>query len=175
MDKEVDLSHFHPFGSPVYVLENPLQAQKAHNKWTNRSRVGIYLCQPPNHSKEVPLILNMQSGNVSPQFHCIYDDEFSTCRRDAKFTSLWQYKAKLQRPKPGVTEELNYVDNQMEQLPSHMTHDWEQTNDVNPLEQNNNSMVDTSSDSTTHEDVSQNSPSVKDVNPPQDNSTTYTT
>ena len=56
-----------------------------------------------------------------------------------------------------------------------MTHEWKQTNDINPLEQNNNSMVDTSSDSTTHEDVSQNSASVEDVNPPQDNPTTYTT
>ena len=77
--------------------------------------------------------------------------------------------------KTTVTEEIKRVDDQMEQLPSHMTHDWKQTNDVNPLEQNNNSTVDTSSDSITHEDVSQNSPSVKDVNPPQDNSTTYTT
>jgi hypothetical protein len=44
----------------------------------------------------VPLILNTQSGNFSPQFHCIYDEEFATCKQDAKSNSLWQYKAKLQ-------------------------------------------------------------------------------
>jgi hypothetical protein len=86
---EANLDHFHPFGSPVYVLEQALQAQHAHNKWTDRSRVGILLCHSPNHSSNVPLILNTQSGNVSPQFHCIYDDDFSSCKRDAKFQSLW--------------------------------------------------------------------------------------
>ena len=54
----------------------------------------------------------------------------------------------------------------MEQLPAHMTHDWKQTNHVDPLEQNDSSAIDTSSDSTTHEDTSQNSNPVEDVNPP---------
>jgi Reverse transcriptase (RNA-dependent DNA polymerase) len=44
----------------------------------------------------VPLVLNTQTGLVSPQFHCIFDNEFGTCRRDAHFVSLWQLKAKLQ-------------------------------------------------------------------------------
>lgn len=95
---EPNLNHFHPFGSPVYVLENALQERHAHNKWSDRSRVGIFLCHSPQHAANVPLVLNSQTGNVSPQFHCIYDDEFATCRRDAKFQSLWQHKAKLQRP-----------------------------------------------------------------------------
>ena len=29
---ESNLDHFHPFGSPVYVLENSLQSSKSHNK-----------------------------------------------------------------------------------------------------------------------------------------------
>ena len=93
---EPNLDRFHPFGSPVYVLENTLQAQQPHNKWSDRSRVGIFMCHSPNHSTSVPLILNTQTGNVSPQFHCIYDDDFDTCKRDAKFVSLWQAKAWLQ-------------------------------------------------------------------------------
>ena len=92
---EPNLDHFHPFGCPVYVLESNLQAQRSHNKWTDRSRVGIFLCHSRDHATSVPLVLNTQTGNVSPQFHCIYDDDFSTCKRDAKFESLWQYKAKL--------------------------------------------------------------------------------
>ncbi len=93
---EPNLDRFHPFGSPVYVLDDKLQAQQSHNKWTDRSRVGIFLSRSPHHSTSVPLVLNSQTGNVSPQFHCIYDDDFATCKRDAKFTSLWQTKAKLQ-------------------------------------------------------------------------------
>lgn len=92
---EANLNHFHPFGSPVYVLENSLQAQQSHNKWSDRSRVGIFMCHSPHHASNVPLVLNTRTGNVSPQFHCVYDDDFSTCKRDAKFVSLWQHKAKL--------------------------------------------------------------------------------
>ncbi|MEL6660877.1 MAG: reverse transcriptase domain-containing protein, partial [Bacteroidota bacterium] len=43
-----------------------------------------------------PLVLNTQTGLVSPQFHVIYDDAFDTVKRDAKFSSLWAQKAKLQ-------------------------------------------------------------------------------
>lgn len=92
---EPNLDHFHPFGCPVYVLEDSLQAQQSHNKWQDRSRVGIFLCHSPNHATSVPLVLNTRTGNVAPQFHCVYDDDFSTCKRDAKFVSLWQFKAKL--------------------------------------------------------------------------------
>lgn len=85
---EVKLDHFHRFGSPVYVLKQALQSQHAHNKWQDRSRVGIFLCHSPLHATSVPLLLNMQTGLVSPQFHCIYDATFDTCKRDAKFNSL---------------------------------------------------------------------------------------
>jgi hypothetical protein len=44
---EVNLDHFHPFGSPVYVLKANLQSLKSHNKWEDRSRVGIYSCAIP--------------------------------------------------------------------------------------------------------------------------------
>ena len=62
----VDLRDFHPFGSPVYVLESALQAQQSHNKRIDRSRVGIFLCHSPSHSTRVPLILNTRTANVSP-------------------------------------------------------------------------------------------------------------
>ena len=97
---EPNLSHFHPFGSPVYVLKEALQSQQAHNKWTDRARVGIFLCHLPHHATNVPLVLNTQTGLVVPQFHLIYDDDFDTVKRDAKFKSLWQIKAKIQSHLP---------------------------------------------------------------------------
>jgi hypothetical protein len=48
---EPNLEHFHPFGSPVYVLEDSLQAQHSHNKWSDRARVGIFLCHSPHHAQ----------------------------------------------------------------------------------------------------------------------------
>jgi hypothetical protein len=99
---EANLDDFHPFGLPVYILEQALQSQHSHNKWSDRSRVGIFLCHSPNHSSCVPLILNTQSGNVSPQFHCIFDDGFNSCKTDAHFQSLWQQKASLQNKRTEV-------------------------------------------------------------------------
>ena len=93
---EANISQSHPFGSPIHVLENSLQSQKSCNKWSDRSRVGIFMCHSPNHYTSVTLVLNTQSGNVSPQFHCIYNNDLNTCKRDSKFQSLWQSKAKLQ-------------------------------------------------------------------------------
>ena len=93
---EPNLNHFHPFGSPVYMLQEALQSLHAHNKWTDRVHVRIFLCHSPHHATDVPLVLNTQTGLVLPQFHLIYDDDFDTVKRDAKFNSLWQIKAKIQ-------------------------------------------------------------------------------
>ena len=67
----------------------------SNNKWIDRSRVGIFLNYSPVHASSVPLVLNTTTACVSPQFHCLYDDEFATCKQDSKFKSYWQYKAKL--------------------------------------------------------------------------------
>ena len=39
--------------------------------------------------------MNTRTGNVFPQFHCLYNDDFATCERSIKFESHWQHKAKL--------------------------------------------------------------------------------
>ena len=62
---------------------------------TSLKRLCMYLCHSPQHASSVPLILNTQTGLVSPQFHCVYDNAFDTVNNDAKFVSLWQQKAKL--------------------------------------------------------------------------------
>jgi len=95
IEVEPNIDTFWPFGSPSYVLRTALQAQHSHNKWPYRSQVGIFMCHSPRHSSSVPLVLNTQTDNVTPKFHCIYDDKFDTCKKNAKFKSLWQCKAKL--------------------------------------------------------------------------------
>ena len=103
-EAEPNLKDFHPFGSPTYVLTEPLQtAGGKQPKWEERARVGIFLCHSPNHATNVPLILNTKTGLVSPQFHVIYDDHFETVERDADFKSIWQSKAKIQ----GTMENLS--------------------------------------------------------------------
>ena len=80
IETTVNVKEFHPFGCPVYVLDEKLQAKNSKNKWTDRSRVGIFLCHSPQHSLSVPLVLNTQTANVSPQLHCLYDDRGSRAR-----------------------------------------------------------------------------------------------
>ena len=42
IEQKVNFNHFHPFGSPVYILHEKLQAKLSHNKWIDRSRVGFF-------------------------------------------------------------------------------------------------------------------------------------
>jgi hypothetical protein len=62
----------HTFGSPVYILDAKLQAGKPKPKWERHSHVGIYLGPSPRHSRKVALVLNLSTGHVSPQFHCLF-------------------------------------------------------------------------------------------------------
>jgi hypothetical protein len=69
-------NHFDPFGCPVYVLNAPLQAGQSQPKWQERARVGCYLGLSPQHATSVSLILHPRHCLVSPQFHCVFDDNF---------------------------------------------------------------------------------------------------
>jgi hypothetical protein len=56
-----------------------------------RSRQGVYLGVSKNHSYTVHLILNPDTGAISPQYHCIFDDSFSTVWSDGQFDhNLWE-------------------------------------------------------------------------------------
>ena len=89
-----DLKHWRPFGCPVYVLDTALQNTTGiKHKWTERSRIGIYLGRPPFHARSVALVLNINTGRVSPQFHVQFDPSFQTVKESFEGTSpsiLWQ-------------------------------------------------------------------------------------
>ena len=88
----------------MFVLQAPLQTRNPFPKWGERSRIGIFLCHSPHHASSVPLILSTQTGLVSPQFHCVFDDNFDTVKREQADTSLWKIKAHLQEAKEQVLE-----------------------------------------------------------------------
>jgi hypothetical protein len=90
--------HFHSFACPVYVLDSALQQGKGYSKrkWTERARVGLYLGPSPQHARSIHLVLNLETGLVSPQFHVSFDDHFETTRKGASVllpASKWQEKA----------------------------------------------------------------------------------
>ena len=91
-----DLSRAHVFGCPVYVLDPRLQDGKKIPKWDSRARQGIFVGFSPDHSSLVPLVLNPRTQHISPQYHVIFDDAFSTApslcpvaERDARFEQLF--------------------------------------------------------------------------------------
>ena len=72
------LKHSHPFGCPAFVLAAPLQDGNKIPKWDSRVRIGAYIGRSPRHAGNVAMILNPTTGHVSPQFHVVFDDSFST-------------------------------------------------------------------------------------------------
>ena len=84
------LQRLHVFGCPVYVLEPQLQDAKKLPKWKRRSHRGIYLGLSKVHSSNVHLVLNPNTGHISPQYHLVFDDSFSTVYSDGEFDSdVW--------------------------------------------------------------------------------------
>jgi hypothetical protein len=58
--------------------------------------VGVYLGRSPSHFRSVALILDIETGLVSPQFHIKLDPLFQTVRGDTQqesHKSLWQIKS----------------------------------------------------------------------------------
>ena len=79
VDSAPEIGNQHPWGCLVYVLESKLQSDpKGLPKWEPRSRLGIYLGHSPAHAGSVALVLNPSTGHVSPQYHLVFDDEFTT-------------------------------------------------------------------------------------------------
>ena len=73
------LRDFHTFGCPCYILDSRLQTNpKGVPKWEPRARLGIYLGRSPAHAGNVALVLNPKTGLVSPQYHVVFDDDFTT-------------------------------------------------------------------------------------------------
>ncbi len=66
------------FGCPVYVLDATLQDGHKLPKWVPRAHLGVFLGFLTLHSSQVPLVMNVDTGKISPQFHVIFDDKFET-------------------------------------------------------------------------------------------------
>jgi hypothetical protein len=72
------LKDIHVWGCPVYVLDPHLQAGQKLPRWQPRSRRGVFMGFSQLHSSDVPLVLNLDTGSITPQYHVVFDDHFST-------------------------------------------------------------------------------------------------
>ncbi len=62
----------------MYVLDALLQDGKKIPKWNPWARLGLFLGFSDLYSSLVPLVLNVDTGHISPQFYVIFDDKFET-------------------------------------------------------------------------------------------------
>ena len=62
----------------VYFLGKELQDNKSKPKWTDCSYQGIYVGHSPHHASNVVLVYNPATKLVSPQYHVIFDEDFTT-------------------------------------------------------------------------------------------------
>jgi hypothetical protein len=89
----LDLRNEHPLFCPIYSLDRRLQGGIGGiPKWDPRSNAGVYLGHSPDHASNVALVLSLTTGLISPQYHVIFDDDFSTIDfiRSKKEPTNWE-------------------------------------------------------------------------------------
>ena len=72
------LKDLHTWGCPTYVLDPTLQDRKKVPRWKPRSHRSVFLGFGDKYASSVPLVLNPAISHISPQFHIIFKDLFST-------------------------------------------------------------------------------------------------
>jgi hypothetical protein len=73
-----DLRRARVWGCPVYVLDPTLQDGQKLPKWKKRTRLGMNLGVSEHHSSNINRVLSLDTGHVSPQYHVVYDELFTT-------------------------------------------------------------------------------------------------
>lgn len=77
-DNYYHLQGLHVFGAPCFVLDTKLQDRKSLTKWKRCARQRQYLGISKEYASNMFHILNITTGNISPQFHVVHDNLFSS-------------------------------------------------------------------------------------------------
>jgi hypothetical protein len=72
------LLYLHVWGCPVYVLAPQMQQGRKLPRWQPILRRGVSLGLILQHSSEVPLLFNLQTGSIDKQCHVVFYDQFTT-------------------------------------------------------------------------------------------------
>lgn len=86
------LVDFHTFGCPVFILDPTLQQGHKIPKWQLRARQAVYLGYSPRHAQTVPIVLNLHTGLCSPQYHVVFNNNFTTTQavQQNEMPSNWE-------------------------------------------------------------------------------------
>jgi hypothetical protein len=103
------LLNAHTWGCPVYILEARLQDGMKLPRWNPKARQGQYMGASPLHASTVGLVRNLRTGNISPQFHVVYDEFFETVHAtQEQEPDVWPQLIAFQRYKSEYDDE-DYV------------------------------------------------------------------
>ena len=69
----------HVRGCLVYVLDKKISDRNKLPRWMPHSHRGVYVGTSPQHSSSVPLVLNLSTGPIAPQFHVVFHDWAWVC------------------------------------------------------------------------------------------------
>ena len=72
------LHSLHVWGCPTYVLHKKLADGRSLGRWQPRSQRCMNLGLSEKHSIDVPLVINLATGNITPQWNLVFDDWFTT-------------------------------------------------------------------------------------------------
>ena len=76
---DITIKNHYTWVCPVYFSDEILQVNlDGLTKWETRKHAEIYIGHSKFHAVSVALVLNSETSHVSPQFHLVFDDEFST-------------------------------------------------------------------------------------------------
>ena len=68
----------HVWGCPLYVLDKTFSDGKKLPCWKPSASQGIFMGLSPDHASTVSLVLSLDTGTITPQFHVVFDDWFAT-------------------------------------------------------------------------------------------------
>jgi hypothetical protein len=76
------------WGCLTYILNPKVQDRKKIPKWESRAHLGI-LRFSDNHSSLVGLVRSVRTEYVSPQFHVVYYERFTTINNTQDSNQSW--------------------------------------------------------------------------------------
>ena len=88
--ENIPVKPFHTMFCPCYILNSRLHNAGSIGppKWEPRSNICVYLGHSPFHAGSVALVYNPSTGHVSPQYHVVFDDDFTTHKEKCLAFSL---------------------------------------------------------------------------------------
>ncbi len=77
--ENIPVKIFHTMFFPCYALDSRLHNTGSIRppKWELRSNICVYLGHSPFHTGSATLVYNPSTGHVSPQYHVVFDNDFT--------------------------------------------------------------------------------------------------